>query len=515
MMDVWKRLESIFENIRSKLNKLSFKKVIIILFVLWFIIYIPATYFLSVSQVDDLYAFYPEDAAPDKISYKDYEVVLSPNGTLDSDGDRLKINVSKGEELEFNWTAKDYDSPYHIGRVSVHYELEGEKGIIRLREQHPESGVTTWKKEHTFKEEGTLKYYFRVDKNDISTFHRRASVILEGGNLYKDVRTGPPPLISFFFVIPTLLTPSVALGGAYLSFTLFFSIFVLIDTFIIFYMFKNEKKSNSILLSLMFLLNPITISNIHQDESIIAFTLLIPLYFLIKNREKVSSFFTGMFLLVKFWTVFLLPLFLLNKKKKIISKVKNISIIAGTAMIGLFGFVLLYGEKVLWFLRFYSGTAEKTNVTRLSFWPHWLDVFGMVDATPPTALISLLIGIIFLFIFCFSMRKDWGHMKTITLYLLVFFALYPKIHWSYFIILFPFMFYYGASELKYFLIDLVVIVIMYLMMIVASSPFSFSDLEFALLTTVLSALLLFNGGLIILDERDEILIFNRKENTEV
>lgn len=505
--------ERFYERISSLNNfimRSSTKNIILIIMIVWLLLYIPTSLYFSLGQKDSHFAYYPHGASPEGFTYKDHDVWTSPVPLNNSIDGRLEYDVTRGEVVEFIWIAHDYDSPNHIGVVTVYYSLEGEQGEVRLKCVGEHSETSGWMGSKTFERNGTISYYYRVDKNDIPVFNRRASVIIEGGNLYEDVRTGPPPLINFFFVVPALFVPSTSLGGAFLPFHLYFSIFVLIDSILLFIMFERFNKWTAFLTSILFFVNPITLFNIHQDEPIIAFTILLPFYLMLQNRYKISSFFAGLSVPVKVWGGFMFPLYLIKRDRELKERILLLSTacITTTGVLGIF--YLLWGPKTLWFLGFYSGTAEKMNITRLSFWPHLLDLLGMDRTVLPRKVILSVIGLSGIYILHRAYKKGWGLFITSVSLLSIFFALYPKLHWSYYILLFPFLLYFAVRDKRYFAIFISSVALMYFMMIVASLPFSFSPIHFFLLTITISALLLLVVYVSITDET-----VAEKENEEI
>ncbi|MBS3816349.1 MAG: DUF2029 domain-containing protein [Candidatus Thermoplasmatota archaeon] len=511
----WEKLRSLFESLTSRLESLSFKKLILILIIVWLLLYLPATFFLSIGQSEEYYAYYPEAANPMDFDNKDYNVTTLPQSMEEAAGERFVKPIQNRTTVEFNWTAWDYDSSRHIGRINVYYELNGTEGVIRLKNVHRAGDVTSWAAEKTFKDEGTLKYYYRVDKDDISIFHRRTSVLLEGKNIYEEVRTGPPPLIHLFFIPPTLMTLSPEAGGAYLSFILYFSIFILFDSLLLFSGFKEFGKSKAFLMSLLFMVNPVTIFNIHQDEAIVAFTMLLPLLFLIKKRDKISSILAGISIPVKIWGGFIFPIYLLRKELGLKKRLKHVfSGVLVTSSIFLF-FYLLWGSNSIWFLSQYSGTTEVMGLGPLSFWGRWLDVFSMSSQDLPRTSILVCIGALELLILYLAYKKDRPPLMTLTSLLCVFFGLYVKIHWDYYIILFPFLLYFTVRDKRLFFAFVSIVSTIYLMMFFASTSFFVPSILMALLNTLVLFLLLYHVFLFMRDKKiyrmelDEI--WGRKE----
>ncbi len=485
--------ERFYERISSLNNfimRSSTKNIILIIVIVWLLLYIPTSLYFSLGQKDHLFDYYPSEAGPEGITSKDYGVVTEPIHLDNASQDRFILDVVKGDTIVFNWTAQDYDSSKHLGRVNVYYEINGENDKIRLRKTVKEEGVVTWYAEKEFCRNGTISYYYRVDKNDIAKFHQRASVILEGGNLYEDIQTGPPPLINFLMIPPTLLTPPVSMGGAYLSFHIYFSLFTLFDALILFFAFKDRDKTGAFFAGVLFLVNPVTLSNIHQDEAVVAFMILLPVFFMLKNREKVSSLFTGLSVPVKIWGIFLYPLYLIREDRDLKKGFMNIfTALAVTVSIFLF-FYLLWGEKSVWFLSQYSGQTNTLNMGPVSFWGRWFTAFPALSEMISRKMILALVGISELIIFFIAYKKGWSKVASLTAFLSIFFALYLKIHWDYFIILFPFMAWFAVRDKRFFGLYVALTIVLEISMIFASPWISIGGIGMALLTTLVTMILL-------------------------
>lgn len=500
MKDKIKNVRNTLKKFYDDLENYKFVKVAFIIIVIWILIYLPTVVSKSYGQREEHYIYYPNDAAPWDQSIQDYDVITKPIPLNDSINDRFVFSVNKGSTIEFNWTAENYTSSRHIGRINVHYELDGEKGIIRLKNNFHNGSVQYWSAEKKFDRSGTLKYYYTLEKNDISIFHRRTSVLLEGGNIYEEVKTGPPPLIHFYFIPPTILTAAPEFGGVYLSFSLYFSLFVLFDALLLFYGFRKYGQSKAFLMSLLFMVNPVTISNIHQDEAIVAFTLIIPMLFLIKKRDKISSIFTGLSIPVKIWAGFIFPLYLLRKEYDLSKRILHM-VSAGGITLSIFGlFYLLWGSKSVWFLSQYSGTTQTMGLGPLSFWGRWWDILSFSSHYPPRIPILVFIAVLLLGIFYIAYKRDWPPLMTLASFLCIFFGLYLKVHYDYYLILFPFILYFSVRDKRLFTAFIGIVSTIYLMMIFASAPFDVPKLFMAVLNTVLLSMLLYHVYLFIKDK---------------
>lgn len=439
------------DSILEKIDEISFKKKLAILLVVWCLIFIPSIIDHSYIQRNDHYHFYPHSSGPDNYESSGWNITTFPDDLDNKNGDYLNLEVQKGQEVTFKWIwNKEPSQGSHVGTVDLLYkDSESEWESIRLRRKNTTENKEIWSKEKIFNENKEIKYYYVVGETDIPTFERRASIILDGKNPYEETRTGPPPLIHFLFIPPTVLTAPMSLGGAFLSFNIYFSLFVLLDALLLFVSLKEFDEAKAYLASMIFLLNPITIFTVHQDEPIIVFLMILPLFLLARNRKYLSSLSIGIGAVAKIWTAFWIPIMLMAKGLR---KLKYLSIIVASGLSIFFIFLLAWGEKVLWFLRFYGGTAGKENIGGISFWNHGLKVFGISEGILPTTAILISIGLIELFIWYLAWKNDWKPISLISAFFMVFLAFYPKIHWEYVLLSLPFLSILSSVRNKYLIL---------------------------------------------------------------
>jgi len=428
----------------------SRRKKLLTIFLVWAVIFLPIAVGYGLTHKNTQVAYYPEDAAPIDIEQGNWQVTISPYDSVE--GDRYRLSVSSGEKVEFDWTAEEYDDPVHIGSVTIYYESSwGEGGKVRLHHRMEQSpGFTeTWKANKTFSKSGNISYYVFLEKGDIPRFARRGSVIAEGGNLYEDIRTGPPPLINFFFVPPAVLAPSLSMGGNFLSFYLYFSLFILIDAFLLFLTFKDFGEGKAVLGSLLFLANPVTVYSTFQDEGIIVFTILVSLYFIYHERKKLASMTIGLGLITKIWSGFLIPaqLFLwdIDLKNRILHMA--ISIVSGLALLALF--VQMWGEKTLWFIGFYGGGTSKSTVGGVSIWAYLAETPLISKTAFPATIVLVVLALVELSLLIYAYRKKIDLLQFYTCSLALFLIIYPKVHWEYYLMIFPPLVYYAVRERKF------------------------------------------------------------------
>ncbi len=483
----------------------STQKKLLVLIVVWALIFIPSIVSYTNVHREKKFAFFPEEASSFDTGQGDWDVVTSPEG--EHVGDRYLIEVNESESVRFEWIARNYTAEIHIGQINVYYETSwNDSGFIRLNKAEKENKSTDerWVGEKQFQNDGDVTYYFRVDKGDLPRFYKRASVIIEGGNLYEDVRTGPPPLINFYFIPPTLLAPSLEFGGFLLSFYIYFSIFILLDSMMIFFLFKEWGEDKAFISSLLFIANPISIYTLFQDEGIIAFTIILSLFFVIKNRKNTGAISIGLGIITKIWSGFLAPAQLYDKDSAFNKRIKRVIISAGTAVLMLLLFYLLWGPKTLWFIGFYGGTASKSTIGGVSIWNSLIQTPLLSESIIRTRFILGFMGLFELAILYIAYREDWDPLLVFTATLAFFLAVYPKIHWEYYIMLLPSLLFYSVRDKRVFSIFVGLLVFLTSARMIRYSP-SYPDpltTFFALISsTIFTVLILWMIYLFFRDEK--------------
>ncbi len=442
-----KFIKKLHKRVVRSIEEWSTKKKLFVLIVVWVLIFIPSIISYTYIHRESKFSFYPEEASPISSEQEDWNVEISPEG--EQIGDRYVIDVNGGQSVKFEWIARNYTAVVHIGQVNVYYETSwNDSGVIRLNEAEVENETIDerWLRKKRFDQEGNIKYYFRVDQSDLPRFQRRASVIIEGGNLYEDIRTDPPPLINFYFIPPTLLAPSLKFGGYLLSFYIYFSIFILVNSLMIFYLFKEWGENEAFLSSLLFIANPISVYTLFQDEGIIAFTIILSLFLVIKNKKNLGSISIGLGVITKVWSGFLAPAQLYDKNSKFKKRIKRFIISVGTAILTLLLFYLLWGPKTLGFIGGYGGVNSGEPTGGISILNSLRRTPLMSEWMISASVILVIIGIIQLAILYLAYKKDWDFLLVFTAIFALFLVLYPKIHWEYYIMLLPSMLFYAVRD---------------------------------------------------------------------
>ncbi|MFW5945458.1 MAG: glycosyltransferase 87 family protein [Candidatus Natronoplasma sp.] len=443
----------------NAIKRRSTKEKLLILIIVWILIFVPGIMLYNSTQRKEMFSHYPESSSPFNKVNKDWDVSLYANGyetNLSETENRYVISVEEEESINFTWRARNFylseTADLHIGQVSVHYNTTWEEeGTIILEKNNEKSGGgnETWEAGKTFQESGDVYFYYRVDKRDIARFHRRASVLIKTGNLYEETRTGPPPLINFLFIPPTLLSLPVAWGGYYLSFYIYFSLFILMGAILLFQGFKEWGEEKAFALSILYIINPISLTTIIQDESVIAFIIILTIFILIRGKEKLGALAIGLGSVTKVWSGFFIPAQLFDRNIRFKKRVKNF-LVAVSVICGLFlFFYLIWGPKVFWFLKFYGGTHSRFRPRDVSIWRNLVSIPVFIPL-PSMRSILIFIMMIELIVLYIAYRKKWDTISIFTVTFFVFLLFYPKMHLDYYLLLLPSLLFYSVRNRRNF-----------------------------------------------------------------
>jgi len=278
-----------------------------------------------------------------------------------------------------------------------------------------------------------------TDHTDNQLYINRASTILHGKLLYKDVDTQTPPLINY------LLVPPVYFGASPLAFEIYFSFFIVLTSLAIFYFLSFIDEKKAFLSAIAFLFIPTTLvvpTFARQDEAIVSFFFILPLILAVKNKNRYAyTFLSSIGVWIKMHSIFLIPPIFLKLKGK--EMLKHIAIILAVSAAVAIPFLLVAFDQFTWYLKFYflgkGGKLEGISLWRI------LDSQGY--AVSKMALIAVMI-ISFLVVYYIAYRKKFGVWKTVSLTFILYFILYPKIHYEYFLMLFALLMPYLIENKK-------------------------------------------------------------------
>jgi hypothetical protein len=291
---------------------------------------------------------------------------------------------------------------------------------------------------------------------DPDLYYGRAKAIMEGDILYRDVRTETPPVVNYLLVIPYLM------GGTTAAYCFFFSLIVVISTYLIYHFLSRIDEKKGLIAASAFGLSPVVLlipAFLKDDEAMNVIFLLIPLLLLTVNSRRVHyviTFILGLGIWVKIFPAFTALARLIDWKIRIGKKMIDVFIYVCLTLIICLPFLILAGSDFVWFLKFFFlgidtiGESDRPVEKGLEGQSLWriMDFhgFGIPDILLIALLGAALVGILIL-----AYRKGFNPWKTTLLMLIAFFVLYPKIHTPYFIYLFAVLAPYCLERWKEFI----------------------------------------------------------------
>lgn len=274
---------------------------------------------------------------------------------------------------------------------------------------------------------------------DIRLYRERTSTILEGGLLYTDVHTETPPLINY------LLIPAQLMGGGdhIWVYSAYFSFFGLISALMMYHALRRYDDWLAFVMGLLFILSPFGFieAGLGEDETIVAFTVLLPALLMVLERNRLASLAIGLGIWTKMWAILLAPAHFLQQrswKERWIM----IGIIAGVTILVALPFLILCGDEFTWFLQYYfignpDRKAEGFSTFQFLQW-------GGYGIPMRISLALVLIGLLFAYLYAY--KKGLGKWESMTLAVTVFFVLYPKMHTGYYLIPIAFLLAWAAEN---------------------------------------------------------------------
>ena len=277
--------------------------------------------------------------------------------------------------------------------------------------------------------------------SDIEAYRARTSTILGGGLLYTDVHTETPPLINY------LLVPAQLLGGSdhIWVYSAYFSVFGILSGLLMYLTLRRFDDSIAFAMGLLFILSPFGFleGGLANDETIVAFTVIVPALLMVLERSRFASLAIGLGIWTKMWAILLAPVHFLQLRSWK-ERLLVIGIIAGVSIAVATPFLLLAGDEFTWFLQYYFiGNSERKNEGLSA---HMFLELGGLEIPNLVSLAVVLIGLLFAYLYAY--KRGLGKWESMTLAVVVFFALYPKMHGGYYLIPVAFLLAWGAENWK-------------------------------------------------------------------
>ena len=296
---------------------------------------------------------------------------------------------------------------------------------------------------------------FSILISDQLVFYNRGLGVLRGEVPYRDFYTHAAPLspyLWFFIVIISMLlsgdfsTTALQLdtyldsAGMVLSsyvFRVFFAFCLISSAIILYKLLELKGYQKSFWIALIYSINPYFLyltSFWGSDECIIPLLILLPIYLLEKKKYYLASVSLIIGTGLKYFPILIVPLILIYNKR-----VRHILIQLSITTIGIVAcylpFYFLDSEAFL--AQFNYPLDNARNQGLAAFHEHFSSSnFSPLDSYEYLTITVVLIGLFSLVLFL--TRDNWSFEKTLSI-LILFLLLFPKIQFSYFVLIFPFL----------------------------------------------------------------------------
>jgi 4-amino-4-deoxy-L-arabinose transferase-like glycosyltransferase len=276
---------------------------------------------------------------------------------------------------------------------------------------------------------------------DMDVYRARTQTILDGGLLYRDVHTEPPPIINYLLVPPQLL------GGAGHDWvwSAYFSLFAFLLSAMLYLGLRHLDENKAYFAGMLVLLSPFTIveSGTGEDESIVAFIFMLAVVLMLLKRNSAASAAIGVGIWTKMFPILLFPVHFLQQRDRRGRIVSVLFLALSTGLIAL-PFVVMCWDDFSFFLNFYFLGEEGRPTGGHSIW-HFLYMGGW---SLPSLVQLALLGGAMAFAYLYPYHKKMPVWQSVTLMLMVFFIFYPKVHGGYWIMLVALLSVWAVRDLR-------------------------------------------------------------------
>ena len=280
-----------------------------------------------------------------------------------------------------------------------------------------------------------------IEPIDLSYYRNRTANILDGKIPYRDFPSESPPLIMYLMVAPEVL------GGALLTYQIYFSLFPLLTGIAIYLMLRHKDENLSLLAGMMFILSPFAFVEAAfgvQDDMITAFLFLMPLLFMAVKRYYWAGFALAIGTLTKLFDIILFPLVLLKIEDKR-ARWRMFAIVVIVILLSSLAFLIICPNQFISFPTYYllgDSHAQTGGPGSTSYW-HFLEQggFTLPGIVGAGMTLAALLGSTI-----YAYWKKIPFWEACTLVVIVFFAVYPKLGFVYYLMPFGLLMMWAVED---------------------------------------------------------------------
>lgn len=266
-----------------------------------------------------------------------------------------------------------------------------------------------------------------VHHPDLELYQARAQTIIDGGLLYRDTGTETPPIINY------MLVPAQLMGGDQYEWVwgLYFSLFAGITAIMLYLSLRRWNEVKAFQVGVATVITPFLLieSVALEDEAIVAFIFFGAVLLMLYNYKSPAALAIGVGIWTKMFSVLLLPIEFLRWRNWR-DRALLLLIVAVVTVIAIGYFALACYDDFVFFLEFYTMGVSGRESGGVSMW-HFLRVAGY-GLPKEVELVLVLVSLLIAYLFCYKRRL--GVWQSVTLVVLVFLVVYPKMHNGYYVL---------------------------------------------------------------------------------
>ncbi len=262
---------------------------------------------------------------------------------------------------------------------------------------------------------------------DMPLYQARAQTIIDGGLIYRDTGTETPPIINY------MLVPAQLMGGGEHEWVwgLYFSLFAGMTAIMLYLSLRRWSEVRAFQMGIATIIMPFLLFETvtGEDEAIVVFVFFGGVLLMLYNYKLPAALAIGVGIWTKMFSVLLLPIeFLRWRSWK--DRGKLLLIVAAVTVIVIGYFALVCYDDFIFFLEFYTMGVSGRESGGVSMW-HFLRVAGY-GLPKEVELALVLVSLFIAYLFCY--KKRLGVWQSVTLVVLVFLVVYPKMHTGYYVL---------------------------------------------------------------------------------
>jgi hypothetical protein len=262
---------------------------------------------------------------------------------------------------------------------------------------------------------------------DMPLYKNRTQTILDGGLIYRDTGTETPPIINY------ILVPAELMGGGQYDWMwgLYFSLFAYLTSILLYLSLRRWDELRAFQVGFVTLILPFMLfeSVTGEDESIMVFIFFVAVVLMLYERKVPAAIAIGVGIWTKMFSILLLPIQFLRLKSWKDRAVLLAIVAAATVLVTIY-FLLSCYDDFIFFLRFYFLGESGRESGGISMW-HFLQTAGY-GVPKELELAIVLVSLLAAYLYC--NKRGFGVWQSITLVVLVFIVVYPKMHTGYYIL---------------------------------------------------------------------------------